>query len=95
MSHQPEFYERKSFWAAIIVGVCGFIGLCMWGGPQYHIYSQRLVPEYRNLCDELAATNVGLSGAEFQRVCELKALELLRLETHKGNGRLVSVGASP
>lgn len=40
--------------------------------------AQRILPEHGELCEELAIEHIGKSGAEFQRICELEALRLLR-----------------
>lgn len=49
--------------------------------------ARRILPEYPDVCDELAAENADASGAEFQRICEREALARLKATKHKSNGR--------
>lgn len=48
--------------------------------------ARRILPDEPDLCEELAARHVEMSGAEFQRTCEREALRLLKAGHHKQNG---------
>jgi SpoVK/Ycf46/Vps4 family AAA+-type ATPase len=49
--------------------------------------ARRILPEHEGVCGSLVENHKGMSGAEFQRLCEREALRLLKAGSHHRNGR--------